>query len=138
MIVDERRSQFLKYLIVGLGGFIGANARYLIGGWAAQKWGTSFPYGTFIINITGSFILGLFATLMLRFTWNDNWRLLIAIGFVGAYTTFSTFEYESLQLVAQGLQARAALNILGSVVLGFVAAYLGVVAARLLTPGHAG
>lgn len=124
-------------LVVGIGGFIGANARYLVGTWAAQKWGTGFPYGTFIINVTGSFILGLFATLALRFVWNDNWRLLIAVGFVGAYTTFSTFEYESLQLVANGAKPLALLNILGSVVAGFGAAYLGMVAARLFTPGHA-
>src|SRR5262245_1686303 len=111
----------MKYLVVGLGGFIGANARYIVGQWAGQKWGTQFPYGTFIINITGSFILGLFATLMLRFAWNDNWRLLIAIGFVGAYTTFSTFEYETLELIAQGTWARAGMNILGSVVFGLAA-----------------
>ena len=122
----------VKYLVVGLGGFIGANARFIIGSWAAGKWGTSFPYGTFIINITGCFILGLFATLLLRFAWNDNWRLLIAVGFVGAYTTFSTFEYESLQLVSQGSLPRAAINILGSVILGFAAAFLGVVVARLV------
>jgi CrcB protein len=100
--------------------------------WAAQRWGTAFPYGTFIINITGCFILGLFATLMLRFAWNDNWRLLIAIGFVGAYTTFSTFEYDTLQLAAQNQWSRALVNILGSVLLGFIAAYLGVAVARLV------
>jgi CrcB protein len=126
----------VKYLVIGLGGFIGANARYIIGSWAAQKWGTSFPYGTFLINITGCFILGLFATLTVRYAWNDYWRLLIAIGFVGAFTTFSTFEYESLQLASEGALAGAALNILGSVILGFLAAFLGVVLARLLTRGH--
>jgi CrcB protein len=122
----------MKYLIVGIGGFVGANARYILGSWAAKQWGTAFPYGTFIINVTGCFILGFFATLTLRYAWNDNWRLLIAVGFLGAYTTFSTFEYESLQLISEGSLARAAANILGSVVLGFFAAYLGVVAARLL------
>ena len=126
-----------KYLIVGLGGFIGANSRYILGQWVANKWGTAFPYGTFIINVTGCFILGLFATLALRFAWNDNWKLLIAIGFVGAYTTFSTFEFETFQLAAAGLWKNALLNTVGSVVLGFGAAYLGVVAARLLTKGHA-
>jgi CrcB protein len=126
----------VKYLVVGIGGFIGANARFVVGQWAAQKWGIAFPYGTFIINVTGSFILGLFATLALRFAWNDNWRLLIAIGFVGAYTTFSTFEYETLQLVAQGTWGRALGNILGSVLCGFAAAYIGVVVARLLTHAY--
>ncbi len=127
----------MKYLVVGIGGFIGANARFIVGTWIGQKWGTAFPYGTFIINISGCFILGLFQTLTMQFAWNDYWRLLIAIGFVGAYTTFSTFEYESLQLVVQGTSPRAALNIFVSVVLGFAAAYLGVVVARLLvTRGH--
>ncbi len=83
----------MKYLVIGLGGFVGANARYVVAQWAAQRWGTQFPYGTFIINITGSFILGFFQILVSNFAWSDNWRLLIAIGFVGAYTTFSTFEW---------------------------------------------
>jgi len=124
---------WVKYLVVGLGGFIGANARYLIGGWVQQRWGPSFPLGTFVVNVTGSFILGLFATLALHLTWSEQWRLFIAIGFVGAYTTFSTFEYETLQLIAEGRQYRAAaLNILGSVIVGLFAVYLGVVTARAL------
>jgi CrcB protein len=123
----------MKYLIVGLGGFIGANARYIVGNLARQWWGTNFPYGTFVINTSGCFILGLFATLALRLAWSDNWRLLIAIGFVGAFTTFSTFEYETLQLIAEGRQLLAAgVNVLGSIVVGLFAAYLGVVTARFL------
>lgn len=126
-----------KYLVIGLGGFIGANARYIVGGWVQQQWGSSFPYGTFFINITGSFILGLFATLALRFSWSEFLRLWVAIGFVGAYTTFSTFEYETLRLVMEGRQyIAAALNVLGSVMVGFFAAYLGVVTARLLMHGR--
>jgi CrcB protein len=127
----------LKYLVVGLGGFVGANTRYIVGSWVARRWGTAFPYGTLLINVTGSFILGLFAALALRYAWNDNWRLLIAIGFVGAYTTFSTFEYETLQLVADGAWQRAATNVAVSVACGFAAAYLGVVVARALTHAHA-
>lgn len=128
-----------KMLFVGLGGFVGANARYLAGEWARQKWGGDFPYGTFIINVSGSFILGLFATLSLALSWNDKWRLLIAVGFVGAYTTFSTFEFETLQLIAQGNRYRAAaVNLLGSVIVGFFAAWLGVQLARLLLRGKTG
>ena len=127
----------MRFLIVGVGGFIGANARYVLGGWVQQRWGASFPYGTFVINISGSFVLGLFATLALRYGWSDEWRLLIAIGFVGAYTTFSTFEYETIQLIASGNRYReAAINLAGSVVLGFLAAYLGVVVARLMMRGR--
>jgi CrcB protein len=129
--------ELAKYLVVGAGGFIGANARYMIGGWVQRKMGASFPYGTFLINVSGSFILGLFATLALRYAWSDYWRLLIAIGFVGAYTMFSRFEYETIQLIAEGGRYRAAaLNLIGSVIVGFVAAYLGVVIARLLMRGR--
>lgn len=128
---------FKAYLVIGAGGFIGANIRYVIGRWAVQKWGTSFPYGTFLINILGCFILGLFATLATRLVWNDYWRLLIAIGFVGAFTTFSTFEFETFELVGQGNLLRAGANLFGSIVLGFAAVFLGVVLARLILRGHA-
>lgn len=126
-----------KLLIVGLGGFVGANARYLASEWAYHRWGPGFPYGTLLVNVTGAFILGLFATLSLSLSWRPEWRLLVAVGFVGAFTTFSTFEYESIQLIAQGGRYReAAINIVGSVVAGFFAAWLGIVAARLLLRGR--
>jgi fluoride exporter len=122
-----------KMLIVGLGGFVGANARYLLGEWAYNRWGPSFPVGTFLINVTGSFVLGLFAALSLELNWNPTWRLLVAVGFLGAYTTFSTFEYESLQLIAHGGRYReAAVNLIGSVLVGLAAAWVGVALARLL------
>jgi fluoride exporter len=122
-----------RYAVVALGGALGAMARYWVGGWAQQKWGPSFPYGTFLINASGSFLLGLFATLTLRMAWSEPWRLLIAIGFLGAYTTFSTFSYESLQLIAEGRRyGAAAVNLAGSVILGLGAAYAGVLTARVL------
>jgi fluoride exporter len=122
-----------RYAIVALGGASGAMARYWLSGWAYQKWGPQFPYGTFLINISGSFLIGFFAALAMRYAWNEQWRLLIAVGFLGAYTTFSTFEYETLQLIAEGSHYRAAfLNVLASVVVGFLAAYAGVVSARAL------
>jgi CrcB protein len=122
-----------RYLIVAFGGALGAVARYALGGWVQAKWGAAFPYGTFIINISGAFVLGLFATLFVNLAWNDQWRLLIAVGFLGAYTTFSTFQYESLELITQGGRYRAAvLYLVGSLVVGLLTAYLGIVAARLL------
>jgi CrcB protein len=131
--------ELARYGVVALGGALGAVARYAVGGWVHAKLGPSFPYGTFVINVSGSFILGLFATLALSLAWSDHWRLLIAVGFVGAYTTFSTFEYETLQLIAEGGRYRAAvLNLVGSVVVGFGAAYLGMVAARLLLWARSG
>src|SRR5205085_12185040 len=123
----QRMNQLPVYLVVGLGGFVGANARYIMGRWVAQQWGTAFPYGTLVINILGCLILGLFGTLADRLAWNDYWRFAIAIGFVGAFTTFSTFEYETFHLVSEGNFVRAAANILGSVIVGFIAVYVGVV-----------
>ncbi|MCC6728606.1 MAG: fluoride efflux transporter CrcB [Chthonomonadales bacterium] len=122
-----------KCLVVGLGGFLGANARYLIGEWVYRRLGADGHYSTFAINVTGSFVLALFATVTLRPAWNESWRLLVAIGFLGAYTTFSTFAYETLLLLAQGRLLAAAGNVAGNVLLGLAAGYLGVVAARPLT-----
>lgn len=114
-------------LWVGLGGFLGSIARYLLSGWAAARWGVIFPWGTFIINISGSFILGFFLAFAQERPWvHPQARLLFAIGFVGAYTTFSTYTYESLRLMMDGQFALAAFNIFGSVVLGLVAVFAGV------------
>lgn len=119
---------------VGLGGFLGANARYWLGGWIAARWGTGFPWATFVINITGSFVLGLFVTLITeRFVvlHAPTLRLLVAVGFIGAYTTFSTFEFETLELVETATWLRACANAFGSLFVGFAAVWLGVLLARL-------
>jgi fluoride exporter len=114
-------------LWVGLGGFLGSIARYLLSGWAAARWGVIFPWGTFIINISGSFILGFFLAFAQERPWvHPQARLLFAIGFVGAYTTFSTYTYESIRLMMNGQFALAAAYIVGSVVFGLVAVFAGV------------
>jgi len=111
---------------VGLGGFIGANARYLLGGWISQRWGAVFPYGTFVINITGSFILGFFMAYASERPWvAPSARLLFAVGFVGAYTTFSTFEFETMRLLQERETFLAIMNIFGSVLTGIVAVFGG-------------
>ncbi|MEI7832965.1 MAG: fluoride efflux transporter CrcB, partial [bacterium] len=90
-----------------------------------------FPWGTFVINISGCFILGLFATIVSeRVIPAPQLRLLVSIGFVGAYTTFSTFEYETLRLAEGGSMLRALANILASVLVGFLAVWLGAKLAR--------
>ena len=114
-------------LWVGLGGFLGANARYLLGGWIAGRLGAGFPYGTYAINVTGSFILGFF----LAFAQDRAWvappaRLLFAVGFVGAYTTFSTFEYESIRLLQDGELLLCSVYVIGSVISGAVATVAGI------------
>lgn len=124
---------YVELLWVGLGGFCGANARYLVGGWAARRFGAEFPWGTFVVNVSGAFLLGFFATLGAeRLSLPPQWRWLVAIGFIGAYTTFSTFEYETLQLVETGGLPRALANIVGSVVVGFLAVWLGARLARAM------
>jgi CrcB protein len=122
-----------KYLIIGIGGFLGANFRYLVGGWVADWLGSDFPYGTLIINVSGSFIIGMFLTLITdRFAAPPNLRLFFAIGFLGAYTTFSTFSFESLALIQSRAYLAAAVNVVGSTVLGLLAVAAGVVLGRLL------
>lgn len=122
-----------RFLLISLGAVLGANARYWLGGWAAEKFGVAFPYGTLIINLTGSFVLGLFVTLITdRFLIDPNWRLLIAIGFLGSYTTFSTYTYESVNLILNGQTWMGLLNLFGSSILGALAAIAGIALARAL------
>ena len=122
----------MQYLVISLGGILGANARYVLGTWIAQRYGTSFPYGTLVINISGSFVIGLFLTLISeRFVLHPNWRLFFVVGFLGAYTTFSTFSYESVVLLQNGSWRLGLVNMLGSVVLGPIAVVMGMAVARL-------
>lgn len=124
-----------KIIWIGIGSALGGNARFWIGTWIQQRWGVSFPIGTLFVNVTGSFILGLFISLFmvkLEFPHIDTLRLLFAIGFVGSYTTFSTFEYETFALVETGSLLLAFLNVLGSVTAGFIAVWLGIVLGRLI------
>lgn len=119
------------FFLISLGAIMGANTRYLIGGWAAQRLGVSFPYGNLIINLSGSFLLGMFMTMVTeRFLIDPRWVTLVAIGFFGSYTTFSSYTYESLKLVIAGQQTLGLVNLLGSSILGGLAAALGLIAGR--------
>lgn len=122
-----------KFLIISAGAVLGANARYLISDWAARKFGVGFPYGTFIINLTGSLLIGLFLTLATeRFVVDPRLRLFITIGFLGAYTTFSTYAYESFTLIYQGQWLAGMLNLLGSVLLGVAAVGASIFLGKLI------
>ncbi|MHB8880856.1 MAG: fluoride efflux transporter CrcB [Thermodesulfovibrionales bacterium] len=121
----------MNILIVGAGGFLGAIARYAVALWIGQNWGRSFPLGTFVINVSGSLLIGLFMPLVTeRFMVNPQWRLFFAVGFLGAYTTFSTFEFETGNLLKDGELALAALNVVLSVVAGFAALKVGNIIAK--------
>ena len=123
----------INYIVVFLGGGIGAATRFGLGTWIGQRWGRSFPLGTFMINVSGSFLIGLLMTLMAeRFTENPAWRLLLVVGVLGGYTTFSSFEYETGKLVTDGEYLYATLNVVLSVILGFAALKTGEVLAKII------
>jgi fluoride exporter len=114
-------------LLVAVGGAIGSVTRYLVGGWIAARVGSAFPYGTFVINVTASFIIGFFlAFSQERISLSPYWRLLIAVGFVGGYSTFSTFEYEGIRLLQDREMLLGSVYLIGSVVAGGVAAVGGI------------
>jgi len=115
----------MEYLMIGLGGILGANARYLVGGWVTQRLGVQFPWGTFLINLSGSLVLGLFVAYMARHPASHYPRLFFAVGFLGAYTTFSTFSVESLQLIQNGRFPVALSYIVSSAALGLAGAWIG-------------
>lgn len=118
---------------VALGGAAGANARYWLGKWfAVHPWSEHFPLGTVVINISGSLLLGLLSALFLERlpTPQKFWLLLLGTGFCGGYTTFSTFEFETLKLLEAGRWPLALLNVLASVIAGFAAVWFGVAVIR--------
>ena len=123
----------MVYLVIGIGGVLGANARYLLSGWAANRFGTVFPYGTVIINVSGAILLGFFmAFLQDRAFVHPNYRLFLATGFCGAYTTFSTFTYESFVLMQNGSFLLAFINLFGSLAVGMIGVFLGFAMGRMI------
>jgi CrcB protein len=118
---------------IAIAGALGALARYGIGGLIATRVGRTFPWETFAVNVSGSFALGFVFTLMTEQLTTASWlRAAVTIGFVGAYTTFSTLSFETYRLLEDGALGLAAANVLGSCAAGLLAIYLGVVAGRAL------
>jgi CrcB protein len=119
-----------KTLIVFLGGGLGATLRYWLGGWILSRTGPDFPWGTFVINVSGSLVIGLFLGLALKSDLSQDWRIFVATGILGGYTTFSSFSYETISLLRDAGVGPAAFNVFGSLIFGLAAAWLGLGLAR--------
>lgn len=123
----------LRLLAIAGGGAAGAVARYWVSGRVYAWLGTGFPWGTLAANVAGSFLIGLLAILLVeRLPYSAEWRSLLIVGFLGAFTTFSTFSLETLTLIEQADYAKALANAVTSVVACLAATWLGVVAGRAL------
>lgn len=115
-----------KYLLIAFGGALGSIARYWVGSTISGRIGAKFPYGTFVINMTACVIIGFTLTYLgKRADLNPAWRYLFPVGFIGAYSTFSTYEWETLSTLRSGAFALGALYAVGSLVLGLVAVWAG-------------
>jgi fluoride exporter len=123
-----------KFFFIALGGSLGSLARYWVGSTVASRMGTRFPYGTFVINITACIIIG-FSLVFLdkRTQLNPAWRFLVPVGFIGAYSTFSTFEWETYSNLQTGAFFIASLYVVLSLVLGLIGVWFGVLIARAVS-----
>jgi len=120
-----------RYAMIALGGALGAIARYQVTAVVQARMPGAFPWGTFVVNITGCLAMGIVMTLLSeRMTMHPSWRFLIPVGFIGAYTTFSAVEFETFRAVTEGAVLIGAANAIGSIVAGYAALWLGVVLAR--------
>ena len=118
-------------LLIGSGGAIGSICRYLMTVYVSKYVNIAFPMGTFLVNISGCFLIGLLYGIALRDAWlNPDWRLFLITGICGGYTTFSSFSWESIQLIRQGHYAYFFAYVLGSVILGLLATVGGVAIAK--------
>ena len=122
-----------KYFLIAFGGALGSMLRYWVGSTIASRMGTKFPYGTFVINITACVIIGFSLTfLSRRADLNPAWRFLVPVGFIGAYSTFSTYEWETLSTVRTGAFLLAAFYAISSLILGLAVEWGGSVIAEIL------
>jgi CrcB protein len=132
-LLDERRTALQKYVLIALGGALGSIARYWVGSTIGGRMGFRFPYGTLVVNITACLILGFSLTYAGKLAdLNPAWRYLLAVGFIGAYSTFSTYQWETLSTLRSGAFALASLYAVGSLFLGLAATWCGAALAEAL------
>ncbi len=123
-----------KYLLIAVGGALGSVARYWVGSTIGGRMGTRFPYGTFVINITACIVIGFSLTYLgKRAGLNPAWRYFIPLGFIGAYSTFSTYEWETFSTLRSGAFALAGLYSIGSLIFGLAATWLGAALAEAIS-----
>ncbi|HEX6132741.1 MAG TPA: fluoride efflux transporter CrcB [Longimicrobiales bacterium] len=120
----------MVWLYIAVGGSVGAIARYGLAGWIQDRTAFGFPWGTLVVNVTGSVLIGFAVRYLDAVSVAPDVRALMTIGLLGAFTTFSTFSYETVALLEDGAWSRAALYVLGSVLLGLAAVYIGMGAAN--------
>lgn len=123
----------MDYLWVGLGGFVGANARYILSRAVADRLGGAFPFGTLLVNLSGALLIGFVLVLITeRLVADPLWRQLVVVGFLGGFTTFSTYTFEAVSLAEEGRWGPALLYVLGSNLLGLLLCLTGVALARAI------
>ncbi|CAN5553854.1 fluoride efflux transporter CrcB [soil metagenome] len=125
-----------RSILVFLGAGLGANARYWLGLWVLSRTGILFPWGTFLINVTGSFLIGLTLGFMSHLSSTHSWRVFLIVGFLGGYTTFSTFSIETVGLLRAKSYLAAMGNFFGSCLLGFAACWLGLILTSAFSKGR--
>jgi CrcB protein len=121
-----------RFAWICLAGALGTGTRYLVALWAAQRFGSAFPYGTLVVNLAGCFAIAAVMHTALTLSWSPTWRSAITIGFIGGLTTYSSFNYETSRLLEEGAASAAAMNAVATIAGAFVAGWLGMLCARLL------
>ena len=121
-----------RFIWICLAGAAGTGTRYLIALWAAQRFGSAFPFGTLIVNLVGCFAIAGVMDAAVTLSWSPTLRSAITIGFIGGLTTYSSFNYETTRLLEEGALGSAALNAVATVVGAFAAGWLGMLCAREL------
>lgn len=124
-----------RFFWICLAGAAGTGARYLVAVWAAQRFGSGFPYGTLIVNLVGCFAIAAVMHAALLMSWSPTVRSAITIGFIGGLTTYSSFNYETTRLLEEGALAAAAVNATATIAGAFAAGWLGVICAKQVL-GH--